>query len=404
MGIKFLGLLMASVLIAYYFYSPIPENAEDRWKVMLINTLYRTVGHVATIAEKLGFAHHMDFLKMMISNTDYTPPLSDEKVIVEDTKFNDVPVRLYIPKGKPDSLKRAVIYIHGGGWCIGAPSMKSYDLLSRRTSEQLNAVVVSVDYRLAPKYHFPVQFEDSYAVVKYFLQRKVLERYNVEPSRVCVSGDSAGGNLAAAVAQQLLHDPEVKVKLKIQVLIYPALQTLDLNLPSYKENADMPILPKSLMVRFWSEYFTTETSLKEAMETNQHVPAESSDLFKFVNWSNWLPERFKRGHIYTTPSHGSSKVGQKYPGFLDPRAAPLLVDDVKLRGLPLTYIVTCQYDVLRDDGIMYVSRLKKAGVPVIHEHAEDTVHGAMALTVSPFTLTAGQRIENNYIEWLNENL
>ncbi|XP_054839781.1 arylacetamide deacetylase-like [Eublepharis macularius] len=403
MGIKFWGFLVASVLVAYYIYSPIPENVENRWKVMLIGAVFKAVGDVATIAEKLGFAHYMDII-MKITAMDYTPPVSDEKVIVTDTRFNNVPVRLYVPKGQPDSLKRAVIFLHGGGWCLGASSMKSYDHLSRRTSERLNAVVVSVDYRLAPKYRFPVQFEDSYAVVKYFLQSKVLERYNVEPSRVCVSGDSAGGNLAAAVAQQLLHDPEVKVKLKIQVLIYPALQTLDLNLPSYKENGHLSFLPKSLVVRFWSEYFTTDTSLKIAMETNQHVPAESSDLFKFVNWSNWLPERFKRGHIYTTPSHGSSKVGQKYPGFLDPRAAPLLVDDVKLRGLPLTYIVTCQYDVLRNDGIMYVSRLKKAGVPVIHEHAEDTVHGAMAFTESPFILTAGQRIENNYIEWLNENL
>ncbi|KAL8187889.1 UNVERIFIED_CONTAM: hypothetical protein K2H54_057471 [Gekko kuhli] len=341
---------------------------------------------------------------MMITLFDYTPPVSDEKVIVTDTTFNDVPVRLYIPKGQPDSLKRAMIYLHGGGWCVGGKGMKSYDFLSRWTSEKLNAVVVSVDYRLAPKYHFPVQFEDVYAVAKYFLQNSVLDQYNIDSSRVCVSGDSAGGNLAAAVAQQLLHDPEVKVKLKIQALLYPALQTIDLDLPSYRDNENMPILPKYLMVRFWSEYFTNDTSLKEAMETNQHVPAESSGLFKFVNWSNWLPEEFKKGHIYTSPSHGSSKVGQKYPGLLDPRAAPLLVDDTKLQGLPLTYVVTCQHDVLRDDGIMYVLRLREAGVPVVHNHVEDAVHGALTFITSPFDLSVGQRMANNYIEWLNENL
>nr|XP_056705953.1 arylacetamide deacetylase [Euleptes europaea] len=403
MGIKFLGLLMVSVLVAYYLYSPVPENVEDCWKLMLLNAVLRTVGHVATIAEKLGFANYMDVM-MKITIIEYTPPASDEKVIVTDTKFNDVPVRLYVPKGQPDTLKRAMIYLHGGGWCVGGSGMKSYDFLSRWTSEKLNAVVVSVDYRLAPKYHFPAQFEDVYAVVKYFLQSSVLDQYNVDSSRVCVSGDSAGGNLAAAVAQQLLHDPEVKVKLKIQVLIYPALQTIDLDLPSYRENENMPILPKSLMVRFWSQYFTNDTSLKEAMETNQHGPTESSGLYKFVNWSHWLPERFKKSHIYTTPSHGSSKFGQKYPGLLDPRAAPLLVDETKLRGLPLTYIITCQYDVLRDDGIMYVSRLREAGVPVIHDHVEDAVHGAISFLTSPLTLSMGQKMSNNYIEWLNENL
>lgn len=203
---------------------------------------------------------------------------------------------------------------------------------------------------------------------------------------------------------QLLHDPEVKVKLKIQVLLYPALQTIDLDLPSYRDNKNMPILPKPLMVRFWSQYFTNDTSLKEAMETNQHVSAESSELFRFVNWSHWLPEKFQKGHIYTTPSLGSSKAGQKYPGLLDPRAAPLLVDEAKLRGLPLTYVVTCQHDVLRDDGIMYVSRLREAGVPVVHEHVEDAVHGALIFIMSPFDLPMGQRMANAYIEWLNENL
>ncbi|XP_042317018.1 arylacetamide deacetylase [Sceloporus undulatus] len=403
MGKAALWLLIASVLIAYYVYTPIPENIEERWKLMLINAVFKTLGHVADIAEKLGLKHHMEIM-MLLSSMQYTAPVSDEKVTITDTKMNDIPVRLYIPKGKLDSLKRAVIYIHGGGWCLGGTAMEAYDLQSRWISERLNAVIVSVEYRLAPKYHFPVQFEDVYTVAKYFLQRSVLEQYKVDPSRVCISGDSAGGNLAAAVTQQLLDDPDVKVKLKIQMLIYPALQTIDLNLPSYQENENMPILPKSLMLRFWSEYFTTDLSLMEAMEINQHVPPEFSHLFKFVNWSDWLPERFKKNHVYTFPTPGNPKLGQKYPGFLDPRAAPLLVEDIKLRGLPLTYVITCQYDVLRDDGIMYVSRLKKAGVPVIHEHLEDAFHGLLMFILSPLSLTRAQMAVNNYIEWLNKNL
>uniref|UniRef100_A0A6J0SUZ6 Arylacetamide deacetylase isoform X2 n=1 Tax=Pogona vitticeps TaxID=103695 RepID=A0A6J0SUZ6_9SAUR len=383
--------------------SPIPENIEDPWTLMFLSAVFRTVGHVADIAEKLGLAHHMDVL-MVITNVESTAPVSDEKTTVTDTAFNGVSVRLYIPKGRPESLKRAVIFVHGGGWCVGGSAMKSYDNLSRLTSEKLNAVVVSVEYRLAPKYHFPVQFEDVYTATKYFLQSNVLDQYKVDPSRVCIAGDSAGGNLAAAVTQQLLHDPDIDVQLKIQALLYPALQTLDLDLPSYRDNKDMPILPKSLMLRFLSEYFTTDLSLMEAMETNQHIPPEASNLLKFVNWSNWLPERFKKGHIYTIPKHENSKIGQKYPGLLDPRAAPLLVDDVKLHRLPLTYVLTCQYDVLRDDGIMYVSRLREAGVPVIHEHVEDAVHGILLFTTSPFILTAGERVVNNYIEWLNNNL
>ncbi|KAH1165613.1 hypothetical protein KIL84_023172 [Mauremys mutica] len=259
-------------------------------------------------------------------------------------------------------------------------------------------------YRLAPMYHFPVQFEDVYTVVKFFLQNSVLAQYGVDPNRICISGDSAGGNLAAAVAQQLLDDLEVKVKLKIQALLYPALQTLDLDLPSYKDNENKPILPKSLMVRFWSEYFTTDVSLQEAMASNRHVPAESSHLFRFVNWSNLLPEKFKKDHVYASPIYGSSMLGKKYPGFLDPRAAPLLVDDTKLLGLPVTYVLTCQHDVLRDDGIMYVSRLREVGIEVIHDHIEDAIHGVLMFITSPTDLALGHRVANKYIEWVNVNL
>uniref|UniRef100_A0A8B9SBQ3 Arylacetamide deacetylase n=1 Tax=Apteryx owenii TaxID=8824 RepID=A0A8B9SBQ3_APTOW len=202
MGTKSLCLFIASVLIAYYIYTPMPENFEDRWKLMLITAVFRTVEHLAGFAERLGLMHYMEAL-MLITVAEYVPPTSDENVTVTDTEFSNVPVRLYLPRKQSSGLKRGMVYFHGGGWCVGGAGMKSYDLLSRQTSNQLNAVVVSVNYRLAPKYHFPVQFEDAYSVTKFFLQGSVLSQYGVDPNRICVAGDSAGGNLAAAVAQQV---------------------------------------------------------------------------------------------------------------------------------------------------------------------------------------------------------
>ncbi|NXT45197.1 AAAD deacetylase, partial [Pelecanoides urinatrix] len=354
-------------------------------------------------ADQLGVMHSMEAMKAIMA-IEYVAPMSDENVTVTDTEFSNVAVRLYLPRKPSDGLRRAVVYFHGGGWCVGQAGMKSYDHLTRWTSDRLNAVVVSVDYRLAPKYHFPVQFEDAYSVTKFFLQSSVLSQYGVDPDRVCVAGDSAGGNLAAAVAQQLLKDSEVKTRLKAQALVYPALQTLDLNLPSYQENDNKPLLPRLFMVKFWSEYFTSDSSLREAMASNRHVPVESSHLFQFVNWSNFLPEELKKGHVYTGPAFGSPELAQKYPGFLDPRAAPLLASDAQLRGLPLTYILTCGHDVLRDDGVMYAQRLRAAGVPVTHDHAKDAFHGAMMFVLSPAELAVGHRLLNRYIRWLNENL
>uniref|UniRef100_A0A803W644 Arylacetamide deacetylase n=1 Tax=Ficedula albicollis TaxID=59894 RepID=A0A803W644_FICAL len=258
--------------------------------------------------------------QLLFTDAQLVPPTSDENVTVTETEFNGVPVRLYLPRRAPGGLRRAMVYIHGGGWCLGDAGMQGYDLMARHISNELNAVVVSTNYRLAPPHHFPAQFEDVYSVTKFFLQSKVLAQYGVDPARVCVAGDSAGGNLAAAVAQELLEDPEVQTQLKAQVLIYPALQALDLDLPSYRDNAHKPAL------------------------------------------------------------------------------------EARLRRLPAAFVLTCEHDVLRDDGAMYVGRLRAAGVPVTHHHAKDGFHGAFSFLAWPLDLALSHRLLSTCVGWLRENL
>ncbi|XP_004442280.1 PREDICTED: arylacetamide deacetylase-like [Ceratotherium simum simum] len=399
MGRKTTLLLIVGILGAYYVYTPLPDNIEEPWRLVWMTTLSKSVANLALLVEVLGINHFMN-IAMFFMSFQEVPPTSDENVTVMETTFNNVPVRVYVPKRKSKTLRRGLFYVHGGGWCLGSAALFNDDFLSRRTADRLDAVVISTNYRLAPKYHFPDQFEDVYNALRWFLHQDVLDKYGVDPERVGISGSSAGGNLAAAVTQQLIDDPDVKIKLKTQSLIYPALQTLDMDLPSYRENSHFAVLPKSFMVRFWSEYFTTDRSLEEAMLVNQHVPVESSHLFRFVNWSSLLPEKFKKGHFYNSPTLGSSELAKKYPGFLDVRAAPLLADDDKFRSLPSTYVITCQHDVLRDDGLMYVTRLQNAGVRVTHNHIEDGFHGA--LFHHGFKIR--YRIENQYLNWLSENL
>ncbi|NWW30653.1 AAAD deacetylase, partial [Panurus biarmicus] len=354
-------------------------------------------------AELLGLMHFMEGLRL-ITVVDLVPPTSDENVTVTDTEFNNVSVRLFLPRRAPAGLRRAVLYFHGGGWCLGDAGMHSYDLMSRRISNELNAVVVSVNYRLAPPHRFPAQFEDVYSVTKFFLQSQVLSQHGVDPARVCVAGDSAGGNLAAAVAQQLLEDPEVKTKLKAQVLIYPALQALDLNLPSYRDNANKPLLSRSLMVRFWSEYFTSDPALREAMATNSHVPPEAGPLLPLLDWSRLLPAGMRKAHAYGGPAAGGAGLARRFPALLDPRASPLLAGEARLRRLPPAFLLTCEHDVLRDDGAMYAARLRAAGVPVTHHHAQDAFHGALAFLSWPLELALGHRLFSTCVDWLKENL
>ncbi|XP_004643992.1 arylacetamide deacetylase-like [Octodon degus] len=399
MGRKPLYLLIVVVLVAYYLRTTIPDNFEEPWRLMWYNAYLKIFVHLGAFLEFLGLYNFLDLLAV-ITALNEVPPTSDENVTVIETKFNNTPVHVYVPKKKTEAQRRAVFFMHGGGFCCGSAALRNYDLLSRWTAERLDAVVVSSNYRLAPKYHFPTQFEDVYTAFKWFLSDNVLESYGVNPERICVAGDSAGGNLAAAITQQQLHDPDVKIKLKMQFLIYPALQAFDLDSPSYREYSHMPSLSKSLLVRLMSEYITTDRKLEKAMLSNRHVPEEYSHLFKFVNWSSLLPERFRKGHAYNNPTYGSPELSQKYPGLLDVRAMPLLADDSKLRGLPLTYVLTCQYDILRDDGLMYVTRLRNAGVQVTHNHVEDGFHGVFAL----LEFKIGYRLIDQYIDWLKENL
>ncbi|XP_071422479.1 arylacetamide deacetylase [Pithys albifrons albifrons] len=403
MGAKLLCLCLLPALLAYYIYSPLPAELAEPCTVMLFSAAFRAVGHLAEALDMLGLMHYMEGMRL-ITVFEMVPVMSDENVTVTDTTFSNVPVHLYLPRRAPAGLRRAMVYFHGGGWCLGDAGMKIYDHMSRRVSNELDAVVVSVNYRLAPEHRFPIPFEDAFSVTKFFLQSRVLSQYGVDPARVCVAGDSAGGNLAAAVAQQLLEDPEVTTRLKAQVLLYPALQALDLDLPSYRDNDNKPLLPRALMVRFWSEYFTSDPSLREAMASNRHVPAESAHLFQFVNWSRLLPEEMRKAHVYRVPSHGSAALARRFPGLLDPRASPLLVSDARLRRLPLTYILTCEHDVLRDDGVMYARRLWAAGVSVTHHHAPDAFHGALMFLSWPLDLAVGHRLFHRYVQWLDENL
>ncbi|XP_049632227.1 arylacetamide deacetylase-like [Suncus etruscus] len=395
---KMLLFLIMGVFGTWYQYTPIPENTEQPWALMCMEESLKALTNLLLLIELLGISHFMTSINFLMRFLDI-PPTSDENVTVVDTTFHNISVRVYLPKQKTKTLRRGVFFIHGGGFSLGNSAYYGYDLLSRRTAHRLDAVVISTNYRLAPKHHFPAHVEDVYKTLRWFLRQAVLQKYAVDPKRIGVSGDSAGGNLAAAVVQQLQHDQDVKIKVKVQALIYPGLQALDFDSPSYRENANCPILSRWLLLRFCSEYFTTDRSLEKAMLTNKHIPVHAAHLLQFVNWSSLLPERFRKGHIYKKPTFGSSALANKYPGFLDVRASPLLANDTQLRGLPKTYVLTCEHDVLRDDGLMYITRLRNVGVLVTHDHIEDGFHGLISIG-----LKVGARMQDHYIKWLSENL
>lgn len=410
--------LSLTVLVAYYVYTPLPDAIQQPWKLLMLDAGFRAMMQLASLKAWLGFDHYITSIRQSSEGFDGMMEglLSSKSgggvmpgVKVSDVTFAGVPVRVYEPPaGGEGHLRRGLMFFHGGGWALGTGKKGSYDTTNRMLSDELNAVVVSVEYRLYPEVHFPVPYLDCLTAAKHFLSPEVQARYAMDPERVAVAGDSAGGNLAAAVAQEISTDETMSLKFSVQALIYPVLQALDFNTPSYLQNQNIPVLHRPLMVRFWLQYLGADLSLLAQLLANNHSslhhPSITPELRARLDWTTLLPPKHKQNHRPLVVEKGSQGPAKVLPGLLDVRASPLLAGPEVLAKCPRAYILTCEYDVLRDDGLMYARRLQDAGVSVTSDHYEDGFHGCFSFTTWPMDFDVGKRAIRGYLDWLQKNL
>lgn len=280
-------------------------------------------------------------------------------------------------------------------------SIDSYDVLCRYISKGTESVVVSVGYRLAPEHRYPAAFDDCLNATIHFL--KNAEEYGVDPSSVMISGDSAGGNLTAAVCQALLDTADVPQPLA-QVLIYPAVQTIDFHLPSYTQNSAVPILYRERAAFYMINYMGGEMQMMEEVLDGDHVPVDMK--MKFRKWlgPDNIPDEFKaRGYKPRVMASHSDDVYEAYKPVFETHFSPLLAEDSVIRRLPKAYVLTCEFDVLRDDGILYKKRLEDNGIPVTWFHLKDGFHGIISFFDNgKLSFESGKLAVDNIVRFIND--
>ena len=188
-----------------------------------------------------------------------------------------------------------------------------------------------------------------------------------------LTGDSAGGNLATVVSMRLLRK-NFKPLPKMQVLIYPWLQMLTLDLPSFQANQDVPVISRPRVVDFITSYVFGSYQYQEELLNNSHVSKEFRHSISHIMDINLLPDDEILQKHQPRPYKASTIWEDIKSKFQNPDLSPIMADDQDLARLPMTYMSSCQYDVLRDEQLIYVARLRKAGVKVIHDHLRSCYH------------------------------
>jgi acetyl esterase len=261
------------------------------------------------------------FLKIDYSSEPDAPELAEIRPLIIPGAAGAIKARLYVPLGAGIPPGPGILFFHGGGFVLG--DLDSHDMLCRRLAEGSRCRVIAVDYRLAPEHRFPGAHDDALAAWAW-IQEKAGAVAGIDPARMAVAGDSAGGNLAAYLCQEMVRARGPTPA--FQLLLYPLLQFADIR-----------------------------TKKMSPQESGFFI---SASLFEFF-----------KGHYLADPARS-----------MDRRMSPLFSPIEDLKGLPPAHIIVCGWDPLHDEGLAYAAKLRSLGVHTSEREYSTMVHGFLNLT------------------------
>lgn len=364
-SLKSLGSIALLGYVAFLLYEPLPPGIADPFALWAGAKIRQTARFINKLRGRSEF--EMDLMEMFLTPPDY----KDESLKIYEHHDGPARLRVYDPVGRPRP-SAAVVYLHGGGFVLG--STLSYDLTVYTAAKNLeNMLVFSVEYRKAPRFTFPSQIEECVAVTRYIISQA--SQFGIDPKRVAIMGDSAGGALAATIVIKMRpENPEQPHPIAMQVLIYPAVQALNFQSPSYQVASTGPLLSPMDVGKFVSLYHTGTDKYAEMLVNNLHTSPETK---RQVADKIFVTDGIPKEYVPSTYVAPSLDVGEDVPALRNTLTweASLLLKD--LSRLPPAYVLACEHDVLRDDSFLYVDALRRFQVPTTFKFYKHAYHGIL---------------------------
>ncbi|CAF1369522.1 unnamed protein product [Adineta steineri] len=379
-GINILLIIISIfVVLIGITYQPLPDNFPQPWKYRFLSYWAQRIEQFGYLCEQANLFTRINLIRKLhyLSIGLYQKRYPECHLKVYDKEISGIHTRIYEPEEMISYEKKTtIIYFHGGGFAVG--SIETYDQATYLLANLTRTIVIAVEYRLTPEHRFPSGLEDCLTVSRELFQNE--DKYQINSNRIILSGDSAGGNLALVVSQLLIQDG---YKPYLICLLYPSLQFLDFTLPSYriylKKNI-LGVLNENNIILMISSLSENNLIIPNDVLFNTHVSSDDrKKLYSYMDPNKYLSISHELNEI----KQGNESLIKSLKFLISPLMSPLLVPDEDLLKLPQVLLFTTEYDILRDEGYIFASRLRSLNKSIHHHHFLNAFHGAHVFLYGP---------------------
>lgn len=389
-----------SILSVALVYQPLPENFPQPWKYRTLSFWAHLFSKIGYLGEQFNLFDRIHVLRFLYYTAVGCFQIRDPQhhLKVYDRKILNVSVRIYEPEELANvDLMPTIIHFHGGGFLLGC--RETYDQVTYALANLTRALVISVEYRRVPEHYFPAALDDC-TLITYELFKNAAN-YRIDVNRIALAGDSAGGNLALVITQSLIDDG---YRPRTACLIYPALQFFDFTLPSYRiylPRNILGVINEENFLEVMSELSESKYQVTRDILFNNHTSSrDKKRLRPFVNAEKYLPISLP----FDTNQEGNKELISHLHFLISPKMSPLLVPNEELKKLPPIILFTTEFDILRDEGLIFAERLKEVNNTFYHHHFPTTFHGAHLLLYGPLKFDIAYEMVEHIARKLRENL